>query len=258
MGKNTQLRRKVLYATEGVCGSAVDAALLMVFFSFGLFLRPPIAKTLRQAGKEADEMILDINYREIKKAMYRAREKGWLKPNELKLSKEGEDRLKDMLPKNDDAPRWNGKWHIVLFDISEKEREKRNVLREFIKRLGFGKLFESTWISPFPFLGQVDQFIKSHHLKSQVILSVSDRVGTEGSRDLASRIWKLSEINQDYQNFLDSKKLPPNKLIFQYLAISRRDPRLPKELLPIDWKGERAFERYQELTESLRNVRSLI
>lgn len=257
MGKNAQLRRKVLDATEGVCGSAVDAALLMVFFSFGLFLRPPTAKTLRQAGKEAEEMILDINYREIKKAMYRAKEKGWLKPDELRLSKEGEDRLKNMLPKSDDVPRWNGKWHIVLFDISEREREKRNVLREFIKRLGFGKLFESTWISPFPFLGQVDQFIKSHHLKAQVILSVSDRVGTEGSRDLASRIWKLSEINQDYQNFLDSKKLPPNKLIFQYLAIARRDPRLPKELLPIDWRGGRAFERYQELAKSLKRVHNI-
>ena len=84
---------------EGVCGSAIDAALLMAFFSFGLFLRPPTAKTLRQASKEADEMILDVNYREIKKAMYRAREKGWLKPKELKLTKEGEDRLKGMLPK---------------------------------------------------------------------------------------------------------------------------------------------------------------
>ncbi len=252
MGKNTQLRRKVLDATEGVCGSAIDAALLMAFFSFGLFLRPPTAKTLRQASKEADEMILDVNYREIKKAMYRAREKGWLKPKELKLTKEGEDRLKGMLPKKDDIPRWDGKWYIVLFDISEKERVKRNVLRDFLKRLGFGKLFESTWISSFPFLGQVDRFIKLHHLESQVILSVSDRVGTEGSRDLASRIWKLSEINQDYQNFLDSKKLSPNKLIFQYLAIARRDLRLPKELLPIDWKGERAFERYQELTELLK------
>lgn len=254
MGRHANLHKKVLEVTEGVCGSAVDAALLMVFFSFGLFLRPPTAKTLRQAGQEAEKMILDINYREIKKAMYRAREKGWLKPDELKLTKEGEDRLKNILPKNDDVPRWDGKWHIVLFDISEKERAKRNVLRDFLKRLGFGKLFESTWISPFPFLGQVDQFIKSHHLKSQVILSISDRVGTEGSRDLAARIWKLSEINQDYQNFLDSKKPPPNKLIFQYLAVARKDPRLPKELLPIDWKGERAFERYQELTGSLKKI----
>lgn len=190
--------------------------------------------------------------------MYRAREKGWLKPKELKLTKEGEDRLKGMLPKKDDIPRWDGKWCIVLFDISEKERAKRNVLRDFLKRLGFGKLFESTWISPFPFLGQVDQFIKSYHLKSQVILSVSDRVGTEGSRDLASRIWKLDEINREYQDFLNSNKSPSGKFIFQYLVIAKRDPRLPKELLPIDWKGERVFERYQELTKSLKRARNIM
>ncbi len=256
MGRRTNIHKKVLEATEGVCGSIVDAALLMTFLSFGLFLRPPTAGTLHKASAEAEKMILDINYREIKRALYRAREKGWLKPNELKLTKEGELRAKGMLPKNDNISNWDGKWHITLFDISEKERGKRNILRAFLKRLGFGKLFESAWISPFPFLRQVDQFIKSHHLQSQVILSISDRVGTEGSRDLASRIWKLDELNQSYKDFLNCKKIPPNKLIFQYLAIAQRDPRLPKELLPIDWKGEKAFEYYQELIEAPKTKRS--
>ena len=256
MGRRTNIHKKVLEATEGVCGSVVDAALLITFFSFGLFLRPPAARTLHKARAEAEGMILDINYREIKRAMYRAREKGWLKPKELKLTKDGEDRLRGMLPKNDNVPHWDGKWHITLFDIPEKERGKRNVLRAFLKRLGFGKLFESTWISPFPFLGQVDQFIKSHHLQSQVVLSVSDRVGTDGSRDLANRIWKLDELNQSYKDFLNGKKIPQSKLIFQYLAIAQRDPRLPKELLPIDWKGERAFEYYQELIGAFKIKRS--
>jgi len=252
MSRNAQLKEKILEITEGVCENAVDMMLMMAFFGLELGLRSKSPQSVHRAGRAAEKALFDINYRTIKQALYRAREKGWIRPDELKITSDGRRRLEGILPKNEPPRAWDGKWHIALFDVPEKQRQQRNVLREFLKRLGFGKLFESTWVSPFPLLGEVNQFLQSHRLDSYVILSISDKVGVEGSRELANRIWNTEEINNDYKNFLHSKETSVQKRIFQYLSIFQKDPRLPKELLPIDWKGRRAKEYYEEFIKAKR------
>lgn len=45
--------------------------------------------------------------------------------------------------------RWDGKWRVVIFDISDRQRMKREALRGFLKRLQFYKLQDSVWAHPF-------------------------------------------------------------------------------------------------------------
>lgn len=45
--------------------------------------------------------------------------------------------------------RWDGLWRIVIFDIKEKQRIKREALRGFLKRLEFYPLQRSVWVSPY-------------------------------------------------------------------------------------------------------------
>ncbi|MCR4279358.1 MAG: hypothetical protein NUV78_01325 [Candidatus Zambryskibacteria bacterium] len=45
--------------------------------------------------------------------------------------------------------RWDGKWRIVIFDVWEKSRGKRNILRNEIKDFGFIQLQRSVWIYPY-------------------------------------------------------------------------------------------------------------
>jgi len=47
--------------------------------------------------------------------------------------------------------RWDGRWRIVLFDIPEKNRLFRDVLRAHLYRLEFFKLQNSVFVSPHPF-----------------------------------------------------------------------------------------------------------
>ena len=47
------------------------------------------------------------------------------------------------------SKRWDGLWRIVIFDIKEKRRIKREALRGFLKRLEFYPLQRSVWISPY-------------------------------------------------------------------------------------------------------------
>ncbi len=45
--------------------------------------------------------------------------------------------------------RWDGKWRLVAFDVWEKRRALRNVLRDTLKRIGFLKIQHSLWVYPY-------------------------------------------------------------------------------------------------------------
>ncbi len=45
--------------------------------------------------------------------------------------------------------KWDGRWHMLMFDIPEKSRTFRNALREKLKALGFFQIQKSVWIYPF-------------------------------------------------------------------------------------------------------------
>lgn len=46
--------------------------------------------------------------------------------------------------------RWDGQWHLVMFDIPNTMRVARNALRTRLKRLKLTQVQESVWVSPFP------------------------------------------------------------------------------------------------------------
>jgi CRISPR-associated endonuclease Cas2 len=52
--------------------------------------------------------------------------------------------------------RWDGLWHIVIFDISSKERFARDALRFMLKRLGFRQLQKSVWVTPFECRAEIE------------------------------------------------------------------------------------------------------
>ncbi len=47
------------------------------------------------------------------------------------------------------SPEKDGTWKIVIFDIPEKHKNVRGLLRSKLKQLGFKKWQNSIWISPF-------------------------------------------------------------------------------------------------------------
>lgn len=46
--------------------------------------------------------------------------------------------------------KWDRMWRLVLFDIPEKKRGFRDVLRDHLKKIGFHELQQSAFIFPFP------------------------------------------------------------------------------------------------------------
>ncbi len=45
---------------------------------------------------------------------------------------------------------WDKKWRLVFFDIPEKHKKAREAFRRKLKDLGFVRLQDSVWVTPFP------------------------------------------------------------------------------------------------------------
>ena len=45
--------------------------------------------------------------------------------------------------------RWDGKWHVLTFDVPEKRKHLRDGLRNTLKNLGFHRLQDSVWVYPY-------------------------------------------------------------------------------------------------------------
>lgn len=58
--------------------------------------------------------------------------------------------------------KWDGWWRIVIFDIPEKDRRGRNVLRSKMQELGFYMLQKSVMVTPWECKDEVD-FIKHYY-----------------------------------------------------------------------------------------------
>ncbi len=56
---------------------------------------------------------------------------------------------------------WDGKWRMIVFDIKERQRGRRDELRLLLEGVGFVKLQHSVWVHPYA----CDEFVmllKSH------------------------------------------------------------------------------------------------
>lgn len=70
----------------------------------------------------------------------------------LQLTKKGEQSLHRCtggIRQKTVRRRWDGKWRIVMFDIWESSRPKRDKFRRELKVFGFMQLQRSVWIYPY-------------------------------------------------------------------------------------------------------------
>lgn len=66
---------------------------------------------------------------------------GWMQIDELKIKKQ---------------KKWDRKWRIIIFDISQLKIIHRNAFRGKIKELGFYPLQKSVWIHPYECKDEID------------------------------------------------------------------------------------------------------
>lgn len=120
--------------------------------------------------------------------------------------------------------RWDRKWRVAVAG-------KRNNLR----KLGFGMLQRSIYISPFTVKTNASQL----QFEVRQLLPFSNR-------ELVRIAWKLDKLLPRYNKWIkkaanfDKKTGDITALVDEYRAIVRDDPKLPIELMPVVWPFLRA------------------
>ncbi len=248
----SKIKRKISKFTKGLVSTIIDLILFEARLLGEIITNPAASHSLKVMLNKIDEK-MGLASPKKKNAIYNARKEGWIKRDGT-LTKEGREKLNRILPLRQKPARWNKKWYLAIFDIPEKMRRKRNILRERLKKLGFGKLQASVWLSSYNYLNNILEIIKFYKLEPYVILSGTDKLGQEESQDLSRRVWKLDEINVEYKKFIQKyssqKEHSKFELEVDFYSIFKKDPQLPLDLLLSDWKGERAYKLYQKLSLS--------
>ncbi|MBI2334733.1 hypothetical protein HYU96_02930 [Candidatus Daviesbacteria bacterium] len=93
----------------------------------------------------------------------------------VRLTDNGRDKaLWTKMRLNDE--KWDGKWRLVIWDIPEKRRVARDLLRHKLKWLGFRKLQKSVWITKKNCTQVLRDFIKKMGIRDWVVVIESDNV----------------------------------------------------------------------------------
>lgn len=76
----------------------------------------------------------------------------------------------------------DGVWKMVIFDIPEKQRQVRNVLRAKLISLGFKKWQNSIWISPYTMATEIEQEL--NELATQYFIRLIKTTDINVTKDL--------------------------------------------------------------------------
>jgi phenylacetic acid degradation operon negative regulatory protein len=218
---------------------------------------------------------LGVKDKAARQAIARMRQRGWLgrkrvgrrtrwrlTPAAVNLLESGAERIYGF---GRDEPEWDGQWVMVLASVPERDRHLRYRMGVGLNWAGFGTLGNGVWISPW-----ADREADAHKLLEE--LGVVDPVifraelGSLGSGPgLVATAWDLPELRDQYQEFLsDFESLNGTEvrgelaaaqltaLVHRWRRFPFLDPDLPADLLPDDWPGAEAAERFHTLRHRLR------
>lgn len=259
--KIIKFTNKLLGISEGLLEKLVDAVLILAIFSFESY-------NIKGAGHRVIAKSAEINYQTIKNsfknAIKLAKKRGWIRGNwknkkiNLEITKAGLKRLESILPHYDEKRKWDKRIYLITYDIPEKERLKRNILRNYLKKLNCAMLQASVWLTPYDPRGVLFEFINKNNLENNVIISTVGKdgvIGEENIKLLMQRIYYLDEISRQYQRYIEevkSQKFTLFESYFKFLSILKDDPQLPFQLLPNNWLGKKAYKLFKKIEPNLK------
>ncbi len=122
----------------------------------------------------------------INRSIERLERAGLVKKDEsgfVVLTKKGERRLSEVERADYELPkpsRWDGKWRIVSFDIKEKRKEVRALLRATLEAVGFVHLHHSVWVYPHDCAEFISLLKADYHTGVEVLYIIADYIENDG------------------------------------------------------------------------------
>jgi len=71
--------------------------------------------------------------------------------------------------------KWDGRWRLVIFDVPEKFRLGRDVLRDKLREIGFVKLQKSVWVCPYECQNEISYIASVYEIEKYVNYAVVEK-----------------------------------------------------------------------------------
>ena len=218
----------------------------------------PIASSVGLLGS------LGISAPAVRTAVSRMVREGWLEPVErgargYAVTARGRERLTAAHARiyRTGGSAWDGQWHVVVLE-RDFDRNARARCAQALGYLGYGQLAADTWVAPRP-SPELSSTLQAHGAAWSGFTGPVD----ENPRQLAARVWDLESLGRAYDTFsastpdgdvLDEAEaafVARTELVHAWRLFLFRDPGLPDEVLPADWPGRAAAERFDERARHL-------
>lgn len=160
---------------------------------------------------------------------------------------------------------WDRQWRLVAFAVPERRRAARDAFRDRLTALGGAAIQGGLYVSPHPWLKDVQDEADRLKMTELVTVATTDDVELGRERDpraLTRRLWPVGDLQRRYEAFVEhytdvpdalvemkrrNEKLPDSAFLPGALAMAvdfqrvfADDPLLPPELLPRPWPGRAA------------------
>lgn len=120
---------------------------------------------------------------EFSKLIYYLKRKGYIKAESLKnkkallLTKDGIDKaLRASFKIERGKKRSDGKWTMLIFDMPQKRKKSRELLRSILINSGFKMFQQSVWISPYEISEKIDKILQMHLLDKYVKMFLIEEI----------------------------------------------------------------------------------
>lgn len=151
---------------------------------------------------------------------------------------------------------WDGRWVVLLASVPESERKLRYRVGQGLNWAGFGSVGPGVWLSPWVDRELLAVDVLTRHGVDGT--SFRSELGELGSaQNIATQAWDLPALQERYDAFISDVGASPapahepdvavaelTRLVHRWRRFPFLDPDLPAELLPADWPGVAAAERF--------------
>lgn len=251
--KSSQLVKEISLGLMTTFTDIVLYSLYLLSFSIG---KTASSRDIYKSFREADEVFSKYNTRSLINALVKLKSrKKYINFNlttktPIAITNSGRKRLTEIIPAYKIERPWDGKLYLISYDIPEKKRGLRDYFRSQLRLIGAGLLQDSLWLSPYNPSETLRSYIKQFSLEEWVIIAPLDKEIIHSKQNLdmlLEKVYKLSEINKLYCQFIDNVEEKRRiSSAFTYFSILKKDPQLPFELEPKDFRAKEANMKFEK------------
>ena len=156
--------------------------------------------------------------------------------------------------------RHDGTWMFVVFNIAEKQRKYRDILRNRLSQVGFGRVQNSLWAAARDISFELDDDLSTRQIKENVTILRPTLNEIDAQEVARSFEWDWKTLADGYSqfialadNYLGNNKqqstLAARLLVYRYAKLLSQDPKFPEKLEPDKYPRLIAHNRYEQLRE---------